>query len=495
MLKLKNDTEPSPAPTARLTADPISITAGGSSTLSWTSSNADRVSISPDSGSVSASGTTTVTPSQTTTYTITAEGPGGTATDTVTVTISDAPFPLVFLSAYPTSISAGDSAFLIWASMNADSVSIDNGVGLVDFSGFTFVTPTITTIYTITAQGPGGTATDTVTVEVAGTTPAPTVTISADPTSITAGDSSTLNWISTNADSVSIDKGIGTVDLNGSVAVAPTETSTYTITATGAGGTATDTVTVEVSASPAPTVSLSADPTSITAGGSATLSWTSTNADSVTIDNGIGTVDLNASVSVTPSATTTYTITATGAGGTATDTATVEVLPAADEPVITISADPISITAGGSATLTWTGSATLTWTGSNVDKISIDNGIGEVAATGSRSVTPEHTTTYTITGSGDKGTVSAQVTVQVTGSPAAQPEGSYGEQYDDLVPDDATVDAYDEERFALITGQVHNLSGSPLAEVRITVHGHPEYGTVLTDTDGRFTMPVEGGGP
>ncbi|MCI5129498.1 MAG: sugar-binding protein, partial [Candidatus Electrothrix sp. AUS3] len=246
------------------------------------------------------------------------------------------------------------------------------------------------------------------------------------------------------------------------------------------------TTTVGVSVStPAPTVSLSADPTSITAGSSTTLSWTSSNADTVSIDNGIGTVATNGTSTVTPSATTTYTMTATGAGGTATDTVTVAVLPAA-EPIITISAESESIALGSSTV--------LSWQSNNVDTVSIDNGIGPVALTGSQSVTPEHTTTYTVTGSGDKGTVSAQVTVQVTGSPEAQPEGSFGEQYDDLVPKDATVAKYDEKRFALITGVVNDMAGSPLADVRITVHGHPEYGTVLTDTEGRFSIPVEDGG-
>lgn len=197
-----------------------------------------------------------------------------------------------------------------------------------------------------------------------------------------------------------------------------------------AGGTTTDTVTAGVTEpAPAPTVSLSAAPTSITAGNSATLSWTSSNADSVSIDNGIGTVDPSGSLSVTPSATTTYTITAAGPGGTATNTATVEVLPVAD-PVITISAASESIALGSSTE--------LSWQSSNVDKVSIDNGIGEVEESDSPlTVTPEHTTTYTITGSGSKGTVSAQVTVEVTGSPEAQPEGSFGSQNEDLVPKDA----------------------------------------------------------
>ncbi len=256
----------------------------------------------------------------------------------------------------------------------------------------------------------------------------------------------------------------------------------------------TDTVTAEVTEpAPAPTVSLSAAPTSITAGSSSTLTWKSTNADSVSINNGIGTVAANGTSTVTPSATTTYTITATGAGGTVSDTAVVGVSPA-DTPAISISAASESIALGDSTK--------LSWQSSNVDTVSIDNGIGEVAVNNfmsivpydSLSVTPEHTTTYTITGSGSKGTVSAEVTVQVQGSPEAQPEGSFGSQYEDLVPLDATVAQYDTKRFALITGLVHDLQDAPLADVRITVHNHPEYGTVLTNTEGRFSIPVEGGG-
>ncbi|WP_417917092.1 carboxypeptidase regulatory-like domain-containing protein [Candidatus Electronema sp. JC] len=320
-------------------------------------------------------------------------------------------------------------------------------------------------------------------MQLGGKAAAPKVSLSAAPATIMLGHAATLSWTSTNADTVSMDNGIGAVDLNGSLSVQPTTTTTYTITAADAKGSATDSVTITVLQPP--TVSLSADPASIAAGGNSTLTWTSTNADSVSIDNGIGTVDLNGTKSVSPTAKTTYTITATGAGGTATDTATVEVLPA-DAPAISISAASESIAAGSSTQ--------LSWQSSNVDSVHIDNGIGAVAANNSRSVTPDHTTTYTITGSGAKGTVSAQVTVQVTGNPTEQPEGSYGEQYGDLVPPDATVAEYDAKRFALITGLVHDLQDAPLAEVRITVHGHPEYGTVRTDAEGRFSIPVEGGG-
>jgi len=79
----------------------------------------------------------------------------------------------------------------------------------------------------------------------------PLVALSADPENIQIGESSTLTWTSTNAETVTIDQGIGDVELNGSILVSPAETTTYTITAQGPGGTATDTAIVNVIMVPA----------------------------------------------------------------------------------------------------------------------------------------------------------------------------------------------------------------------------------------------------
>ncbi|MBW2340188.1 MAG: RHS repeat protein, partial [Deltaproteobacteria bacterium] len=78
----------------------------------------------------------------------------------------------------------------------------------------------------------------------------PEVTFSADPKTIEVEESSTLFWTSNNADSATIDQGIGEVPVEGSTTVSLTETTTYTITATGPGGSATDSVTVVVVAPP-----------------------------------------------------------------------------------------------------------------------------------------------------------------------------------------------------------------------------------------------------
>jgi peptidoglycan-associated lipoprotein len=76
-----------------LQANPTSINKGDSTTLSWTSTDATQLTISPDVGAVTAQGSTRVTPSDSTTYTITASGPGGSADSSARVTVSAPPPP------------------------------------------------------------------------------------------------------------------------------------------------------------------------------------------------------------------------------------------------------------------------------------------------------------------------------------------------------------------------------------------------------------------
>lgn len=87
---------------------------------------------------------------------------------------------------------------------------------------------------------------------------APTASLSAAPASVEQGGCANLNWSTTNASTVAIDSGVGSLDANGSKQVCPSSTTRYTLSATGAGGTRTDstTVTVTPKAAPAPTARL-----------------------------------------------------------------------------------------------------------------------------------------------------------------------------------------------------------------------------------------------
>ena len=82
--------------------------------------------------------------------------------------------------------------------------------------------------------------------------PMPTITISADPDTITAGESTTLQWSATNANDITIEPGIGSVAANGTRSVSPEASVTYTATATGPGGNTSDDVAVTVNQPPPP---------------------------------------------------------------------------------------------------------------------------------------------------------------------------------------------------------------------------------------------------
>ncbi|MBP9711646.1 MAG: DUF11 domain-containing protein [Candidatus Pacebacteria bacterium] len=115
--------------------------------------------------------------------------------------------PSVSISASPSTVCAGQQIHLIWSSTDATVVNITN-VGSVPPTGERDVTLNQTTTFTITGTNSSGVvATAYVTGTVmsggscTGPTQLPTVTISANPSSISYGGSSTVIWSSTNATS------------------------------------------------------------------------------------------------------------------------------------------------------------------------------------------------------------------------------------------------------------------------------------------------------
>jgi len=90
--------------------------------------------------------------------------------------------------------------------------------------------------------------------------PAPRLSLSASPSTIERGQSTTLSWSSSNASSVSIDGGIGTVEPAGSRTITPAVSTTYRATASGAGGNATSEARVTVTEPVAPPPPVTAKP-------------------------------------------------------------------------------------------------------------------------------------------------------------------------------------------------------------------------------------------
>ena len=163
------------------TASPTEVNGGQTSTITWATTSAASVTISPAvpqtdaTGPLPTSGSAIAPISVTTTYTLTATSSDGTtATATVTVTV---PFTLS-LSVSPATITAGSTATVSWqiTGSTATSLSIDNGVcspsttPCVIPTGNATVKPNVTTTYTATATASDGsliTATTSLTVSPA----------------------------------------------------------------------------------------------------------------------------------------------------------------------------------------------------------------------------------------------------------------------------------------------------------------------------------------
>jgi hypothetical protein len=170
-------------------------------------------------------------------------------------------------SASPSNISAGDSSTLNWTVTGATTVSIDQGIGNVALTGPRVVAPLVTTTYTLTVSNSAGSTTATTQVMVTGaptptSTPTPTPTptptglpvinyFMPNPSVIAAGGSTTLGWDVSNATSVTIDNGVGSVGATGTTVVSPATSTNYTLTAANAVGMYYMTITVLVTGAPA----------------------------------------------------------------------------------------------------------------------------------------------------------------------------------------------------------------------------------------------------
>ena len=177
------------------------------------------------------------------------------------------------VSANPSKIDCNQNTQLAWVSK--ETVEADmSGMSPVPTSGEKTISPRQTTVYQLTASGPGGVAKPSTTVEV---NPVVQSSLSASPMEVNyrrIGDkiieqgSTTLNWSASNSDAASLDPG-GSVDASGtkSITLSPTQSGTgpvdeqfkYTLNATNAcGGSETKTVTVNLKGSvePIPSVLL-----------------------------------------------------------------------------------------------------------------------------------------------------------------------------------------------------------------------------------------------
>lgn len=245
-------------PSLTLTANPATVTTGGSSTLNWAATNATSCVASGGwSGNKALSGMQSVGPlSQTSSFTLDCSNSAGSISRSTTVTVGAVPAaPTVNLAANPTSVVSSGTSTLTWSSTNATSCTASgawSGARATSGSQMTGAL-TVTSTFTLGCTGAGGTTNRSVTVTVSAAPPppaAPTVSLSANPTSVAPGSASTLTWSSTNATSCTASDGwSGSKATSGSESTGALSTSaTYSLSCTSAGGSASASAAVTVTA-------------------------------------------------------------------------------------------------------------------------------------------------------------------------------------------------------------------------------------------------------
>ncbi|MBI4093434.1 hypothetical protein HY417_00565 [Candidatus Kaiserbacteria bacterium] len=145
-----------PQPSCWITAQPMSVGYGGSSTLSWSSFNATRASLT-DFGTMPLSGSRVINNIRNDRmYQLSVTGAGGSGSCYTRITVRpQSVTPSCVISAYPSAIHVGQSSSLAWGSENASAAYL-SGVGSVSPQGGTYVTPNKTTTYVLNVFGSQG---------------------------------------------------------------------------------------------------------------------------------------------------------------------------------------------------------------------------------------------------------------------------------------------------------------------------------------------------
>lgn len=168
---------PSPSPSITLTASPSNINANESSTIRWTTSNADScAAVGGWSNSTSANGSQLIASiPNTNTYSLRCTGPGGSVTESVNVVVNNVPpppAPSLNLSADDLMIEANESTTIRWNTNNADTCTADGGWSASTNPNSQQLISSIpsTTTYSMTCIGAGGSVTESITITVIQTT-------------------------------------------------------------------------------------------------------------------------------------------------------------------------------------------------------------------------------------------------------------------------------------------------------------------------------------
>lgn len=361
-----------------------SVCTGQSATLTL-SGTAGISTYSWSTGSVNVT-TVMVSPGTTTTYTVSANTATAQCVYSTSFAVNVVGLPSITVNA-PT-ICQGNSTTLI-ATGAASGYTWTPG----SLTGSTVVvTPTATSVYTLTTANSLGCTNSRTTAVTVNTIPSVTLTTSTN--SICSG--TTVSLTASGATTYSWNTGATTASIN----VTPNVNTNYTVT--GANGSCTNTKTISISVTASPTVNLTASSMTMCTG--STINLNATGATSYSWNTGATT----STIAVSPSVTTSYSV--TGSNGVCSQTKTITITN--NTPSVALSASSNTICAGGNSTLTASGANTYTWTPGSLT--------GSVIV-----VSPTITTTYFVQGVSNgcfqvkTTTVVVSSTIAITATPSS----------------------------------------------------------------------------
>jgi hypothetical protein len=333
-------------------------------------------------------------------------------------------------TASPQTATAGAEVTLAWTVRGADTISIDNGVGVVTGASVV-VRPLATTTYTLTATNAAGPSTASVTVTVPVQPPA-TLVYAVNPAAYVQGvaihpnlPSTTGGVPTTYAVSPALPAGLSLSTSTGIITGTPTAVSAtrnHVVTASNSAGSTTATLSITVVPPQPPGLpiiaSFTATPSDVLVGGSATLAWIVVDATSLSISPDVGDVTGITSTTVQPATTTLYTLTATNGAGSITASVTLNVT---DRPPtgLTYATNPASYTlntpiADNVPTVTGGPATSFAVTPELPLGLVLDAVTGVISGTPT-SVTPA--ATYTVQATNAAGSVTASVQIAVVAGP------------------------------------------------------------------------------
>lgn len=325
-----------PSPTVTAISNPTSICGGSGASVTLTANGANSYTWLP--GSLTGSNII-VTPTATTIYTVSGTS-GFNCTNTKTVSVLVSPTLTITVVSSPTIICNGNSATLTTSGATNYTwmPGALTGTAVV-------VSPTATTVYTITGATGACNSTRTFTLVVL---PRPNISITAFPPVICSGASGLLLALGATNYTWSPGSSVGNT-----LVITPSVTTTYTVTGTNVAG-CTNTAVTTITVNPTPTIAVVASSNTLCSGNSVTL--TSSGALNYLCLPGAQTGSV---IVVSPTVNTTYTITGINASG-CTDTETVSITIIAGPTINATSSSTLlcdgiifSLSAAGATNYTW----------------------------------------------------------------------------------------------------------------------------------------------